>query len=336
MWAFSLGFSIVMPSLYLYLSAMGASPSFYALVVAAFSVGEALGSIALGALSNVLGCKRTLQLCTLLAWSGSTSYALADTIHRAGVHHTLGPMVVLIARLLQGIGSGGQQTVEQTYLGIAAPPEERTNLTSKLSTFACLGFIFGPALGALVSTIPRVAVGAVRFTTFTNQGWVVAVLNVCMFVLTTCFFEEVTPEWAEADAGGANGGNGGHGELEEKGGGGGGAPRDGGRTAAGVWTCIVLFFIHFNGFAIQETITTPIVEDWFGWDDVAANLLFTAAGMANLGCALVMSILTSPRVGDDGSLSQLVGDRELLVGSLVLAVRPHPRPSPSPSPSPSS
>ena len=59
------------------------------------------------------------------------------------------------------------------------------------------------------------------FTTFTNQGWVVAVLNVCMFVLTTCFFEEVTPEWADADASGANGGNGGHGALEERGGGGG-------------------------------------------------------------------------------------------------------------------
>ena len=256
-----IAFSIVMPSLYLYLGAMGASASFYALVVAAFSVGEAIGSVALGALSNAIGCKRTLQLCTLLALSGSTSYALADTVHRLGDHEypSLGPFVVLIARLLQGIGSGGQQTVEQTYLGIAAPPAERTNLTSKLSTFACLGFIFGPALGALVSQVPRFEMGEVRFNTFTNQGWVVAVLNVCMCCLTTWGFVEVSPAW---DAG--SGGGGGDSSVERGDGSSKTSAAEGSasdrETVVGVWTCILLFFVHFNGFAIQETITTPIVE----------------------------------------------------------------------------
>ena len=155
---------------------MGASTTFYALVVAAFSVGEALGSLFLGTLSNAIGCS-TLQLCTLLSLTGSSSYALADTIAREG-SMALGPPVVLLGRLLQGIGSGGQQAVEQTYLSVAAPPEQRTQLTSKLSTFACLGFIFGPAMGALVSQTPTFAVGPVRLTTFTKQGWVVAVLNV--------------------------------------------------------------------------------------------------------------------------------------------------------------
>ena len=40
---------------------MGASASFYALVVASYSVGEAVGSLALGALSNFAGTPRTLQ-----------------------------------------------------------------------------------------------------------------------------------------------------------------------------------------------------------------------------------------------------------------------------------
>ena len=53
---------------------------------------------------------------------------------------------------------------------------------------------------------------------------------------------------------------------------------DGGEAAAddtddtgGVWACIMFFFVHFNGFAVQETITTPIVEDWFSWDETGAN-----------------------------------------------------------------
>jgi hypothetical protein len=35
-----------------------------------------------------------------------------------------------------------------------------------------------------------------------------------------------------------------------------------------VWACIGFFFVHFNGFAVQETITTPLVQDWYGWDEL--------------------------------------------------------------------
>ena len=44
-----------MPSLFLYLDDMGASASFYALVVASYSVGEAVGSLALGAATGGVG-----------------------------------------------------------------------------------------------------------------------------------------------------------------------------------------------------------------------------------------------------------------------------------------
>ena len=302
-----ISFSIVMPSLFLYLSTMGASAQFYAVVVAAYSVGEALGSLTLGPLSNAIGTKRTLQLCAMISLSGSISYALADAVNRTAAtsDESWGPMVVLIARLLQGIGSGGQQTVEQSYLAIAAPPEERTSLTSQLSTFACLGFIFGPALGAAVTTIPEFTVGPLLFTSFTKQGWVVAVLNVSMLLSTTIGFTELIKPAAETSDEGA--------EAEESE----GLSRE---TASGVWTCILIFFVHFNGFAVQETITTPLVQDWFGWDEVQANLLFTAAGVANLLCAVVMSYLAGARLAADGSLVQVVDDRTLLVCSCVLAL----------------
>lgn len=307
-----ISFSIVMPSLFLYLQGMGANPAFYALVVAAYSIGEALGSVALGALSNVIGTKRTMQTCAMVSCSGALSYALADSCARPSaavlreaavgsqlVPPELGPFVVLAGRILQGIGSGGQQAVEQAYLTVAAPYEERTAMTAKLSTFACLGFIFGPALGAVVSQTPAFAIGGVRFDTFTKQGWVVAVLNSCMCMMTTCCFTEVRHEPAQAEAEGEAGGA---------------ARRD-----WGVWACILFFFVHFNGFAVQETITTPLVKDWFGWDAVAANLLFTAAGVGNLLCAVLMSYLSGSRPDGRGGLTQLVGDRTLLVWSSARA-----------------
>jgi len=91
-------------------------------------------------------------------------------------------------------------------------------------------------------------------------------------------------------------------------------------ASTGVWACILMFFVHFNGFAVQETITTPLVQDWFGWDEMGANLLFTAAGVANLLCAVLMSYLAGARVAADGTPTQLVGDRALLIASCALAL----------------
>ena len=192
-------FSIVMPSLWLYLHSMKASKPFYAAVVAIYSVGEAIGSIALGSLSNVIGTRRTLMLCIIIAFSGAAAYALADLAQRVAPAIDA-PFIVLAGRLLQGIGSGGQQAVEQAYLSVAAPPEQRTELTGRLSTFACLGFIFGPALGAAVSQLPQFAVGALHFTSFTMQGWFMALSNLVMFAFTLCFVERTRDALAEASS----------------------------------------------------------------------------------------------------------------------------------------
>ena len=62
-----------------------------------------------------------------------------------------------------------QQAVEQSYLSIAARPEQRTELTGLLSSFACLGFILGPTCGAIVSQLPEFRIGLVVFNSFTTQ-----------------------------------------------------------------------------------------------------------------------------------------------------------------------
>ena len=297
-------FSIVMPSLWLYLDKLGASEAFYAAVVAIYSVGEAIGSVTLGSLSNRAGTKRTLILCILLSASGALMYALADFYHRT-ISAQAAPAVVLLGRLFQGIGSGGQQAVEQAYLSIAAPSEQRTELTGRLSTFACLGFIFGPALGAAVSQLPSFGVGELHFDAFTMQGWSMAFGNLMMFVVTSQFNERKRSEELTDFAPDAKVGSKPEAEALD--------------NYYGILACIAFFFVHFNGFAVQETITTPLVQDWFGWDVFSANLLFVASGMMNLVCAVVLAFVSAPRDASKGYMQARVEDRKLLFTSLGLA-----------------
>ena len=296
-------FSIVMPSLFLYLESMGGSNSFYALVVAGFSAGEAVGSIVLGSISNWMGIKPTLLLCTSLNLVGACLYGLADTAARES-SESLGPLLVLAGRLSQGLGSGGQQAVEQAYLAVAARPEQRTALTGKLATFACMGFIFGPTVGAAVSQLPNGSVGIVHLNEFTKVGWVCALLNVSMYLATAFGFSElkrpsIAAQPTEAGSGERN-------------------PASAEVSLVGIWAVNAIFLVHFNGFAIQETLTTPLVGEWFGWTEFEANLLFTAAGIANLLCALVMSVLTAPK--NAMSVEQRVSDRVLLFASLAVGL----------------
>mmetsp|Transcript_28420 Transcript_28420/g.59739 ORF Transcript_28420/g.59739 Transcript_28420/m.59739 type:complete len:577 (+) Transcript_28420:181-1911(+) len=373
-----ISFSIVMPSLWGYLSLLGASRGFYAWAVAVYSIGEALGSVGLGALSHVLGTKNTLQLCTLISLVGGLQYGLAETCVGA-YPPTVAPMAVFVSRLLQGIGSGGEQAVEQAYVGVAAPVEQRTELTGKISTFACLGFIAGPVIGAATAQLPVFSLGPVNFNVFTMPGFVVALLN-ALKIVNTLFFEEIShrkktsrqrgltdedgdsnpyrkffpAEDTEAPTGHSIKTNGEvyasragaeaaaalamsargkvcegvpastKGEREEQG------------AVLGIWSCIVFFFVHFNGFAVQETITTPLVQDWFEWGEVSANLLFVFAGVTNLVCAMLLSYLSAPRdynaraseaasrfSGDSEAdvvfREPRVGDRQLLFVSFVVA-----------------
>ena len=156
-------FSIIMPSLAPYLERCGAGdPTFLAWVVCVYSLGEMVGSLMFGGMYNravvwdrvkgprvVLcvvilsgivgeqilrgmkrGCggrrrhrrRRQLTDCNYLFKSraGSVLYLLGDILSM--------PNLVFWGRALQGLWTGGQQSVEQAYLAFAALPGERTEV----------------------------------------------------------------------------------------------------------------------------------------------------------------------------------------------------------------
>lgn len=71
--------------------------------------------------------------------------------------------------------------------------------------------------------------------------------------------------------------------------------------------CMVIFYIHYYSFAVQETIITPMVMMLYGWKQLEINLLFIGAGL--------VSLITSFSVR---YLARYVEDRILLMTSIVI------------------
>jgi Major Facilitator Superfamily len=281
-------FAIVMPSLWPYLTSLSATRPFLAWVVAGYSVGEALGAVAFGTVAAA-STRRAMVAATLLGAAGSLLYVLAPTAG-AGA----GGAAVLAGRLLQGMWTGGAQAVQQGHLAKVLPAAELTRTTVTLNAYACLGFVFGPVAGLVAGLVPPFGIGwGLEFNELTGAGYFVFASTVVIILLFTYYFGE------DAE------------HLEEAGGVVCEATRllpDMGEDAGdqevvsaaswpslrlGLVMCNFAFFVHFMGFAIQETITTPLVQAYFNWTVFDANLIFTVGGVASLLAFVALALLSS-------------------------------------------
>ena len=133
------GFGIVLPILPLYATRFHASSLTAALLVAAFSAASMVASPLWGRLSDRVGRKPVLVVSLVGTAVGSLLTGLAGGI-----------AVLFIARVLDG-ASGASVAVAQASVGDLAAPEERPRLFGLLGAAFGVGFVAGPALGALSS-----------------------------------------------------------------------------------------------------------------------------------------------------------------------------------------
>lgn len=90
-----------------------------------FAVGflmRPIGGWLFGSIADKIGRKRAMTLSVLLMSFGSLLIALTPTYETIGV---LAPLLLLIARLLQGLSVGGEYGVSATYLSEMATSERR-------------------------------------------------------------------------------------------------------------------------------------------------------------------------------------------------------------------
>ncbi|CAN8067944.1 unnamed protein product, partial [Agarophyton chilense] len=295
-------FAIVLPSLWPYLQRLGAQESFLAYVVAIYSVGEGLGAMLFGWLFSRLRATTVLQHASALGIIGSVLYLAAYDARDAH-----GRALVLVSRLLCGLWTGGAQAVQQAYLHRTLSAARITSATVELSTSACVGFVAGPALALAFVPFGEAHVGRVHFDQFTLPAWFMLLSSVgCVLLYSFGLTERRDCAARERDesVGLREGSHEGSALLP--------VSKAGVLTAttttrtrrvmAPLVACNVAFFAHMFGFSLQETVTTPLIQTYYGWGVTTADALFTAASGGTLGALLTLRAL-SRRGVSDGVLS---------------------------------
>jgi len=133
------GFGIIIPMLPFYAEAYGASALQVGLLATSFSLMQFLFAPVWGRLSDAIG-RRPIILAGLVGSAVSyLAFGLADTLE-----------MLFAARILAGI-AGANIPTAQAYIADVTTPENRAKGMGLVGAAFGLGFIFGPAIGGILS-----------------------------------------------------------------------------------------------------------------------------------------------------------------------------------------
>ncbi|WP_131815463.1 MFS transporter [Thermostaphylospora chromogena] len=134
-----LGFGIILPLLPFHAEQLGGSGLWVGGVLTAYAAAQFIAAPVLGALSDRFGRRPVL----LAALAGS-----AVSLALTGIAGSL--ITLFAARLVAGL-FGGAIPVAQAYVVDLTEPQERTRALGLVGASIGMGFVFGPALGAVLS-----------------------------------------------------------------------------------------------------------------------------------------------------------------------------------------
>src|ERR1043166_8865270 len=135
------GFGIVIPVLPFYAesSRFGASPRTVGLLFASYSVMQLIFSPILGRLSDKHGRRPVLLISIIGTGIGFLILGFANTL-----------LLLFVGRILDGI-TGGNISTAQAYIADITTPENRAKGMGLIGAAFGLGFVFGPAIGGILS-----------------------------------------------------------------------------------------------------------------------------------------------------------------------------------------
>lgn len=121
--------------------------------LAVFAVGflaRPFGGVVFGWLADRRGRQLSMTLAVALAAAGSLIIGLTPSYDAIGI---AAPIVLVAARLLQGLAHGGELPAAQTYLAEMAPPERRGLWSSLIYFSGTCGVVVGTLLGAVLASV---------------------------------------------------------------------------------------------------------------------------------------------------------------------------------------
>jgi MHS family alpha-ketoglutarate permease-like MFS transporter len=117
-------------------------------IFAAGFVARPFGGFIFGWIGDRIGRKASMTLAVGLASLGSLMIGIAPTFAAMGAWASL---MLLAARLVQGLAHGGELPSSQTYLSEMAPREHRGFWATLIYTSGTVGILFGTLLGAALN-----------------------------------------------------------------------------------------------------------------------------------------------------------------------------------------
>jgi multidrug resistance protein len=133
------GFGIVLPILPQYAERFGAGAALIGVLSASFSLAQLLFAPVWGRLSDRYGRKPILLVSLFGTAVGSLLTGLAGSV-----------WILFLGRILDGV-SGASVSVAQAAVGDVSPPSQRARLMGLLGAAFGVGFVAGPAIGALAA-----------------------------------------------------------------------------------------------------------------------------------------------------------------------------------------
>lgn len=265
-----LGFGIIIPLLPYFAERFGASGVTVGLLTTSFSLAQFLFAPIWGRLSDRIGRRPVLLGSLILTGISYLVFAVAGSLP-----------VLFISRIFAGV-AGATLSTAQAYIADTTTSENRTRGMGLIGAAFGMGFIFGPAMGGVLSrwgfSVPAYAAAGLALTAFLFA----------LFLLP----ESLPPEeravaaqrrrkatsWREAL----------------------------GRPTVGV--ALVLFFVATLSFSGMEAILALFCERYFHWGPHEIGYLFAYVG-------IVAAVL---QVGIVGTLAKRFGERALVRVGLAL------------------
>jgi DHA1 family tetracycline resistance protein-like MFS transporter len=153
-----IGFGIVIPLAPFYAEHFGASAMVVGMLQASFSLMQFLFAPFWGRLSDRIGRKPVILIGLFGSAVCYLVFGLAESL-----------AVLFVARILAGI-AGANIATAQAYMADVTTPENRAKGMGLIGAAFGLGFIFGPAIGGLLSgfgpAVPPLFAGALSFVNF--------------------------------------------------------------------------------------------------------------------------------------------------------------------------
>lgn len=136
-----LGFSILIPLIPFYAKEFQASDTVIGLLVASYAAAQLVGAPILGRLSDKYGRRPVLLVSILGTIAGFIMLIFANSL-----------WLLFLSRIIDGL-TGGNISVAQAYITDITDEKNRAKGLGLIGAAFGLGFIVGPALGGLLSTI---------------------------------------------------------------------------------------------------------------------------------------------------------------------------------------